>query len=109
VRLCVSFSGSNTPNSKETASSSKVERREEKSKDQDPPEEKEKPKAKVVASFPPCTNTTDAVRLKCRELLANAIRGDGGNFLFLFSGMSQVWKVSKKTVGQEKSGKTRSL
>ncbi|XP_046385852.1 transcription elongation factor S-II [Ischnura elegans] len=31
-----------------------------------------------TASFPPTpSNTRDAVRLKCRELLANAIRGDG--------------------------------
>lgn len=32
--------------------------------------------AKSIASFPP-VSTTDAVRLKCRELLLNAIRGDG--------------------------------
>lgn len=31
---------------------------------------------KSIASFPPVC-TTDAVRLKCRELLMNAIRGDG--------------------------------
>lgn len=32
--------------------------------------------AKTITSFPP-VSTTDAVRLKCRELLENAIKGDG--------------------------------
>jgi hypothetical protein len=36
----------------------------------------------VPTSFPPASsNTTDAVRLKCRELLCTAVRGDGGRFL----------------------------
>lgn len=38
--------------------------------------EKDKEAKKIPSSFPP-SNTTDAVRLKCRELLANAIRADG--------------------------------
>jgi transcription elongation factor S-II len=37
----------------------------------------------VPTSFPPASsNTTDAVRLKCRELLCAAVRGDGGRFTF---------------------------
>lgn len=38
-------------------------------------ERKEEPKKQ--ASYPPSSNITDAVRLKCRELLANALRVDG--------------------------------
>ncbi|ODM93973.1 Transcription elongation factor S-II [Orchesella cincta] len=34
------------------------------------------PSSKAITSFP-AVSTTDAVRLKCRELLMNAIRGDG--------------------------------
>lgn len=40
------------------------------------PEKKEKDVRKTPSSFPP-NNTTDAVRLKCRELLAAAIKTDG--------------------------------
>ncbi|XP_067007442.1 transcription elongation factor S-II isoform X2 [Anabrus simplex] len=71
------LSGSNTPNSKESASSSKKPKeKEEKQKDPEP-KEKEKDK-RVTTSFPAASsNTTDAVRLKCRELLSNSIRGDG--------------------------------
>lgn len=37
----------------------------------------------MPTTFPPVSsNTTDAVRLKCRELLSTAVRGDGGIFLF---------------------------
>lgn len=40
--------------------------------------EKESVKKPAQTSFPPqSSNTTDAVRLKCREMLANAIRVDG--------------------------------
>lgn len=38
-------------------------------------DEKEKDK-KLAASFPPQSNITDAVRLKCRELLASAMKVD---------------------------------
>ncbi|XP_063223964.1 transcription elongation factor S-II isoform X2 [Bacillus rossius redtenbacheri] len=71
------LSGSNTPNSKEPASSSKKPKeKEEKPKDNEP-KDKEKER-KVQSTFPPATsNTTDAVRLKCRELLTSAIKGDG--------------------------------
>ncbi|XP_065332142.1 transcription elongation factor S-II [Cloeon dipterum] len=39
--------------------------------------EEKKDKAPVQTSFPPVSVTTDSVRLKCREMLANAIRGTG--------------------------------
>jgi transcription elongation factor S-II len=70
--------GPNTPNSKDTAGSSKKSKeREEKTKDVES-KDKEKEK-KMPTSFPPASsNTTDAVRLKCRELLSTAVRGDGG-------------------------------
>ncbi|XP_046990778.1 transcription elongation factor S-II [Schistocerca americana] len=72
------LSGSSTPNSKDSGNSSKKT----KEKDEKPKEtenkEKEKEKKPVPTTFPPVSsNTTDAVRLKCRELLAVAIRGDG--------------------------------
>ncbi|KAL1123924.1 hypothetical protein AAG570_001694, partial [Ranatra chinensis] len=38
----------------------------------------EKDKSKMQASFPPA-NTTDAVRLKCRELLVSSLKVDGEN------------------------------
>ncbi|XP_075214699.1 RNA polymerase II elongation factor isoform X2 [Lycorma delicatula] len=58
--------------------SKKSKEKEDKPKDVEMKEAKEKDKdvKKMQSSFPP-TNTTDAVRLKCRELLANAIRTDG--------------------------------
>lgn len=69
------LSSPNTPN-KESTSSSKP-----KSKDEDkkPEREKEKDK-KLPSSFPQSTNTTDAVRLKCREMLIGALRIDDEEF-----------------------------
>lgn len=60
-----------TPNnpSKDNGSSSKSR------KDKDKKDDKEKDK-KLPASFPPQSNTTDAVRLKCRELLTQALKTD---------------------------------
>ncbi|KOB73451.1 Transcription elongation factor S-II [Operophtera brumata] len=55
--------------SKDNGSSSKSK------KDKDKRDEKEKDK-KLPASFPPQSNTTDAVRLKCRELLTQALKAD---------------------------------
>lgn len=55
--------------SKDNGSSSKSK------KDKDKRDEKEKDK-KLPASFPPQSNTTDAVRLKCRELLTHALKTD---------------------------------
>nr|CAD7458022.1 unnamed protein product [Timema tahoe] len=71
------LSGCNTP-SKETGNSSKKpnKEKEDKAKEFDV-KEKERDR-RSQTSFPPASsNTTDAVRLKCRELLANAIQLDG--------------------------------
>ncbi|KAK7792536.1 hypothetical protein R5R35_008642 [Gryllus longicercus] len=69
--------GPNAPSSKETPGSSKVKKEEKPMRDSDS-KEREKESKKMQTSFPPSsTNTTDAVRLKCRELLCNAIRADG--------------------------------
>ncbi|KAJ8726207.1 hypothetical protein PYW07_000905 [Mythimna separata] len=57
---------------KDNGSSSKSKKE---GKDKDKKDDKEKDK-KLPASFPP-TNTTDAVRLKCRELLTQALKVDG--------------------------------
>lgn len=68
----------NAVNNKEAPAggSKKSKEKDDKPKDVDMKEPKEKEKdKKMPSSFPP-TNTTDAVRLKCRELLANAIRTD---------------------------------
>lgn len=65
------------PNStKESGSSSKSKK--DSSRDKDKKDDKEKDK-KLPASFPPQSNTTDAVRLKCRELLTSALKTDGDN------------------------------
>ncbi|XP_063699620.1 transcription elongation factor S-II [Culicoides brevitarsis] len=58
-----SKSGSNSSSTKSSSGSAKK------------PEKKEEPKKQ--SSYPPASTTTDAVRLKCRELLANALRVDG--------------------------------
>ncbi|XP_069674410.1 transcription elongation factor S-II isoform X2 [Periplaneta americana] len=71
------LSGPNTPNSKDTASSSKKPKDKEEKPKESESKDKEKEK-KMPMSFPPASsNTTDAVRLKCRELLTTAVRGDG--------------------------------
>ncbi|KAG7311688.1 hypothetical protein JYU34_002742 [Plutella xylostella] len=64
---------STTP-SKDSGSSSKKKD----SKDKDKRDDKDKDK-KLPASFPPNSNTTDAVRIKCRELLTQALKVDGEN------------------------------
>lgn len=46
-------------------------------KKSDSKKEERKEEPKKQASYPPASNTTDAVRLKCRELLANALRVEG--------------------------------
>lgn len=58
---------------KDNGSSSKSKKE---GKDKDKKDDKEKDK-KLQASFPPQSNTTDAVRLKCRELLTQALKVDG--------------------------------
>ncbi|XP_026487670.1 transcription elongation factor S-II [Nymphalis io] len=62
--------------SKDSGGSSKSKK--DSSKDKEKRDEKEKDK-KLPASFPPQSNTTDAVRLKCRELLMQALKIDGEN------------------------------
>lgn len=59
--------------SKDNGSSSKSKKE---GKDKDRKEDKEKDK-KLPASFPPQSNTADAVRLKCRELLTQALKVEG--------------------------------
>ncbi|XP_023954752.1 transcription elongation factor S-II [Bicyclus anynana] len=61
------------PTPKESGSSSKPKK--DSSRDKDRKDDKEKDK-KLPASFPPQSNTTDAVRLKCRELLTQALKTD---------------------------------
>lgn len=63
------LTGQSTP-SKDSASASK-------SKSSDKDEKKEDKNKKIQSSFPPRSNTADAVRLKCRELLAQALKVDG--------------------------------
>lgn len=75
------LSGSNTGSKEPPPSSSSKKPTNNKEKEEKPKETttdtKDKDKGKKLqSSFPP-TNTTDAVRLKCRELLANALRTDG--------------------------------
>ncbi|XP_054282280.1 transcription elongation factor S-II isoform X1 [Macrosteles quadrilineatus] len=71
----LSASGKETPPSSSKKPSTGSKDKEDKPKE---PEKKEKEKEvkKAPASFPP-SNTTDAVRLKCRELLCTAIKTDG--------------------------------
>lgn len=69
---------SNSDNSKTATSSSesKESKKEEKRKeDKSKKEDKEKDK-KLPTSFPPVSVTTDSVRLKCREMLASALKTD---------------------------------
>lgn len=70
------LSGSNTKES--SSSSSKSSKKEGKEEKKPVKEEKERDKErKLPASFPPVSsNTTDSVRLKCREMLAAAISTD---------------------------------
>lgn len=78
------YLGPATPNNKDSASSSKDKKEDKPKKDDLREKEREKEKEKgnrQSASFPPTSNTTDAVRLKCRELLSNAIKGSAGRCL----------------------------
>lgn len=70
------FISGSTPNSKESASSSKSKSKE---KEDKPKEDRDKDRdRKLPSSFPPVSsNTTDAVRLKCREMLIGALKIDG--------------------------------
>ncbi|XP_060517206.1 transcription elongation factor S-II [Cylas formicarius] len=70
------LSDSNDGNKKSSSSSSEAKpkkEKEEKPKRDDREKDKEK---KLPSQFPPTSNTTDSVRLKCREMLAAAIKTD---------------------------------
>ncbi|XP_041970326.1 transcription elongation factor S-II [Aricia agestis] len=67
---------SNTPAKESSGSSSKPKKESSKGKDKKDDKEKDK---KLPASFPPQSNTADAVRLKCRELLTQALKTDNDN------------------------------
>ncbi|CAH0404678.1 unnamed protein product [Chilo suppressalis] len=69
------FLSTPTTPTKDNGSSSKSKKD---GKDKEKKDDKEKDK-KIQASFPPQSNTTDAVRLKCRELLTQAMKVDGEN------------------------------
>lgn len=73
------FLSNSSDNSKSSSSSeSKESKKEEKRKEEKPKkEDKEKEKdKKLPTSFPPPSVTTDSVRLKCREMLAAALKTD---------------------------------
>lgn len=60
-------SSNNTSNSTGSAKKSDAPKKEERKEEKKP----------YQSTFPAASNCTDAVRLKCRELLANAIKVDG--------------------------------
>lgn len=67
-----------TPNKESTSSSKQKSKDEEKKSEKEREKEKDK---KLPSSFPPqSTNTTDAVRLKCREMLVSALKVDDEEF-----------------------------
>lgn len=70
-----------TPGNKDSGSSSSKKPSKESSDSKSDKKDSDSKSKSVPSqqSFPP-SGTTDSVRLKCRELLASAIRGDGGNF-----------------------------
>ncbi|KAF7269226.1 RNA polymerase II elongation factor [Rhynchophorus ferrugineus] len=68
---------SNSEGNKSSSSSESKESKKEKKEEKPKKEEREKEKdRKLPSSFPPSSNTTDSVRLKCREMLASAITTD---------------------------------
>ncbi|XP_050309525.1 transcription elongation factor S-II [Anthonomus grandis grandis] len=73
------FLNSSTDNSKSSSSSDNKESKKEEKKKEEKQEKKEKEREKdkkLPSSFPPSSVTTDSVRLKCREMLAAAIKTD---------------------------------
>lgn len=72
-------SGSNTNSTKESSSSSSKDKKEKSEKARED-KEKEKEKKLPTQFPPPSTNTTDAVRLKCREMLVAALSVDQEEF-----------------------------
>lgn len=72
------ISGSNP---KESSGSSSQKPKKEKEEKREESKERENKDKKLPTQFPPpSTNTTDAVRLKCREMLAAAINVDKEEF-----------------------------
>ncbi|XP_044268799.1 transcription elongation factor S-II isoform X2 [Tribolium madens] len=72
------LSGSNAKETSSTSTSKPKKDKEDKSTREEKDRDKEK---KLPNQFPPASsNTTDAVRLKCREMLAAAIRCDNEEF-----------------------------
>ncbi|XP_030746736.1 transcription elongation factor S-II [Sitophilus oryzae] len=67
----ISNSESNKSSSSSDSKESKKVKKEEKPKKEEKEREKDR---KLPSSFPPSSNTTDSVRLKCREMLASAIK-----------------------------------
>ncbi|CAG9771845.1 unnamed protein product [Ceutorhynchus assimilis] len=63
-------SGGSSDNNKESS------KKEEKRKEEKPKKEEKEKDKKLQSSFPASTITTDSVRLKCRDMLAAAIRTD---------------------------------
>jgi transcription elongation factor S-II len=85
------LSGSNARESSGTSSSKPKKDKEDRSNREDRDREKER---KLPNQFPPASsNTTDAVRLKCREMLASAIKSDNDDF----EGESTVLVTTKIT------------
>lgn len=82
------ISDANSGNSKNSSSSSSNSKSSKKDKDDKKPE-KDRESKKLPNQFPPSnSSTTDAVRLKCREMLVNALTVDddfeGKNILFKY-------------------------
>lgn len=82
--FCVGKSSSSSDNKE---SKKEEKRKEEKTKKEEKEKEKDR---KLPSSFPPTSVTTDSVRLKCREMLAAALKTDSkeedfeGKNLFIY-------------------------
>lgn len=57
-----------------SSSDAKESKKEEKRKEDKPKKDDRERDRKLPTAFPPTSVTTDSVRLKCREMLANAIK-----------------------------------
>lgn len=75
------LSGSNNSTSSKESSSSSSKLKKDAKEDRPKEDKEEKKDKKIPSQFPPAsTNTTDAVRLKCREMLAAALTVDKEEF-----------------------------
>lgn len=78
---------SSTSNQSSTSKRPKID----KEKESSPPKSGALPIShRTEASFPPPSNTTDSVRLKCREMLCTAIKGDEGKLDFGSTAMVEL-------------------